>query len=91
MIFLDNYYIFDNQRESFTYISSIEVNSINIDQHILLSYESEMGRKCGDIEKFKMCLIKNGFEKTIWVDDFGNYHDLYNLVCHNNKKLKKIR
>lgn len=109
MIYLDNYYIFDNQQEPFTYVSSIEVNSffwrrgifkklcfnaikfININQNILLSDESMMGRKYRVIEKFRKILVDCGFEKMIVVDDFNNYSKLYDLICYNNKKLKKIK
>lgn len=109
MIYLDNYYMFEKQKEPFTYVSSIEVNSffwnrgvfkklcgevinfIRREQDIIVSDESEMGRECSVIEKFKISLIENGFEKTIWVDNFSNYSDLYDLINSNNKKIRKIR
>lgn len=109
MIYLENYYMFEEQKYPLTYIYSLEVNSyfwnngvykrlceavinfINHDQHIILSTESDMGRKCRVGGIFKEILVRNGFKKTIWMDTFSNYSnpEFYDVVCSKNKVLEK--
>ena len=107
MIYLDSYYIFNEQLEPLTYISSIEVNSffwnrgifkkiceesirfINLEQNIILSNESEMGRIRNVGKVFREILIRNGFKGNIYFDDYMNYSKIFDLVCCKKRILTK--
>ena len=68
------------------------INFINPNQHIILSMESDMGRKYETGRIFKEILMKNGFKRTIWIDTFSIYSnkELYDIVCSKSKVLEKI-
>jgi len=107
MIYLDSYYMFNEQSEPLTYISSIEVNSffwnrgifkkiceesirfINLEQNIILSNESEMGRIRNVGKVFREILIRNGFKGNIYFDDYMNYSKIFDLVCCRKRILTK--
>ena len=108
MVYLDKYYVFEEQEVPLTYISSVEtnyyfrnkglykklcneiINFINPYQHVLISNESDMGRKYGVIEKLRSTLISCGFEGRVFVDDGYSYNnfDFYNTVNSKKRKLK---
>ena len=102
--YLDDYFVFDNQNEPLTYVSSVEVNSffrnqgiykkvcevffefIINNQHILISKQSEMGKKCKVHEILKDIGIKKGFDKCIWEENCGLENlKLYEIICDNQK------
>lgn len=108
MIYLDKYYVFEEQDVPLTYISSVEtnyyfrdkglynklcnevINFINPYQHILISSESDMGRRYGVINKLRNILISCGFDGLMFVDDgliYSNF-DFYNAVNSKKRKLK---
>ena len=107
MIYIDSYYMFDEQLEPLTYISSVEVNSyfwnrgifkkiceecikvINLDQNIILSNESEMGRIRNVSKIFREILIKNGFRMGIIEDNYVNYMQILDLVGSKKRILIK--
>lgn len=108
IIYLDEYFLFNAQKEPLTYISIIEVNSffrnkgiykkmceIFFDfakpkQHILISEQTEMGKKCKVYEILKKTAIKKGFKKYILEDNYQLvYSDLREILCSKQKKLKK--
>lgn len=108
IVYLDEYFIFNDQKEPLTYISTIEVNSffrnkglckksceiflnfIKPNQHILMSGQSEIGKKCKVYESLMKTAVNNGFEKYVLED---NYHlrnsELHEIVCSKSKILKK--
>ena len=70
----------------------VAINHVNHNQHMMVSMESDMGRKCGVFRKFKDIFISNGFENYIWMDDDGSENlmmEVYNQVCSRRKVLGK--
>lgn len=108
IVYLDEYFIFNNQKEPLTYVSTIEVNSffrnqglcknsckmflnfVNPNQHILISRQSEMGKKCKVYETLMKTAVNNGFGKYVLEDDYhlGNL-ELYEIIFAKPKILKK--
>lgn len=66
------------------------INFINSNQHILITEESSMGKRCKVIKILKETLKKNGFTKTLWIDNFSYYDNLefQEIVCAKQKTLK---
>lgn len=66
------------------------IKFLNPNQHILVSRESDIGSKCRVVKIFSETLIKNGFEKTIWVNDLSNFMNkqFYETINEKKKVLK---
>lgn len=107
IIYLDEYFMFTNQKEPVTYISTIEVNSyfrnqgiykrmcdilfdfINKNQHIIISKQSELGKKCKVYDILIETAIKKEFDKYIFEanDDLSN-SEIYDILCLKQKTLR---
>ncbi|MBR6690625.1 MAG: hypothetical protein IKL65_04780 [Bacilli bacterium] len=51
------------------------LNFINPSQHIIVTRETDMGKKYNVLNILKETLFKNGFDKTIWENDIWNYNN----------------
>lgn len=69
----------------------VVIKFINPNQHIILSLESDMGRKYEVGRIFREILMQRGFKRTIWMDTFSlcSNKELYNIVCFKSKVLRK--
>lgn len=65
------------------------VKFINLDQHILVSEETDMGRKCNVIQKLRNVLLNHDFEQEVFIDDYYKYKDVdfYTKVCSRKRIL----
>lgn len=65
---------------------------INPDLHFLSTSESDMGSTCHIFENLRQCLINNGFDKSITIDDHSDYiysKEYYDIISENSMQLKK--
>lgn len=64
------------------------INFINPNQDILVSEESELGRRCGVYSKIRNNLINKGFTNYIWIDnnDYNEEIDIYNSLVKKRTK-----
>lgn len=71
-------------------LCEVVINFINSEQHILISEESDMGKRYHVVKKLEETLVKNGFKKRILVDDYLNDINLkvYDMVCGKKRTLK---
>lgn len=51
------------------------LNFINSSQHIVITSQTDMGKKCNVLNILKETIFKNGFDKTIWEDNIWNYNN----------------
>ena len=66
------------------------LNFLNYDQHILISKQSEMGKKCKVFEIFKETALNNGFQNQILEDNYSiNTKEFQDIICSKTKVLKK--
>ena len=109
--YVDDYLLFNDQKEFITYISTVEVNRyfrnmglckelidrasllfININQNILISELSEMGRLSHVDKIFVNTLTSYGFDKDFRSDNYNfdvrKYHEFIRKDKHKVKKLK---
>lgn len=64
------------------------INFINPNQDILVSEESELGRRCGVYSKIRSNLFNKGFTNDIWIDnnDYNEDIDIYNSLVKKKTK-----
>lgn len=64
------------------------INFINPNQDILVSEESELGRRCGVYSKIRNNLFNRGFTNDIWIDnnDYNEDIDIYNSLVKKRTK-----
>lgn len=72
----------------FTKMTEELINYINPNQDILVSEESELGRKCMVYSKLKNGLINKGFINNIWIDN-NDYYTEIDIYKHLTKKRTK--
>lgn len=67
------------------------LNFINPSHHIIVTRETDMGKKCNVLNKLKESLLRNGFDKTIWENNIWNYNnkDFCEAIIGKQKILKK--
>lgn len=71
-------------------MSEIFFDFINPKQHILISKQSEMGKKCKVYQILKRIATQKGFEKQILEYDHNlSYTKLHEMIYHKQKILKK--
>ena len=67
------------------------IQYVDYDQHIVVSRESEMGKKCRVFDTLKTTLITNGFQKKVLNDKYFNRSELCDEVCEKEHVLQKCK
>lgn len=67
------------------------IQYVDYDQHIVVSRESEMGKKCRVFDTLKTTLIINGFQKKVLNDKYFNRSELCDEVCEKEHVLQKCK
>ena len=65
---------------------------VNPDLHLLSTPESEMGSECHVFETLRRCLLDNGFDKSITIDDHTDYissREYHDIICEGMQLKKK--
>lgn len=85
--------LFFRNKGIYSKMCEIIIDYINSNQHIIISKESKMGKEYNVVEKMKKSLIENGFEKTIWIDDYLIYgnSNFWDIIELKQKVLKKVK
>ena len=67
------------------------LNFINPSQHIIVTRETDMGKKYNMLNRLKESLLKKGFDKNIWENDIWNYNnrEFCEAIMGKQKILKK--
>jgi len=67
------------------------INYINLNQHIVISRQTEMGINCNVFNILKDTLLSNGFQNSIIEDNYGMINsELHDVICSKSKTLKRI-
>ena len=67
------------------------INYVDYDQHVVISRESEKGKKCKVFDTLKKVLIRNGFQKKVLNDKYLNKSELCDDTCEKERVLQKCK
>ena len=67
------------------------ITYVDYDQHVVISRESEKGKKCKAFDTLKTTLINNGFQKKVLNDKYLNKSELCDDTCEKERVLQKCK